>query len=100
MSAWQQPFAALSPNHLTRHNFNEYYNAFMSDIANRGEQLRIISENQEAMVETIDIQRLEVTGVSSDEELINLIKFQHAYNASARYIDVVSEMLEHIIMRM
>lgn len=100
MSIWQQPYAELSPNYLTKHSFNEYYNAFISDIANRGEQLKVISENQEAMVESIDIQRLEITGVSSDEELTNLIKFQHAYNASARYINVVSEMLEHIIMNM
>jgi flagellar hook-associated protein 1 FlgK len=49
------------------------------------------------MVESIDNKRMEVTGVSSDEELTNLIKYQHAYNASARYVNVVSEMLKDII---
>ncbi|MDE7045037.1 MAG: hypothetical protein K2O97_08515 [Acetatifactor sp.] len=38
-----------------------------------------------------------MVGVSSDEELSNMIKFQNAYNASSRYINVISEMLEHII---
>jgi flagellar hook-associated protein 1 FlgK len=52
------------------------------------------------MVDTINNQRAEVTGVSSDEELTNLIKYQHAYNASARYVNVVSEMLEHVIMNL
>ena len=52
------------------------------------------------MVASIDNQRMQITGVSSDEELTNLIKYQHAYNAAARYINVVSEMLEHLIMNL
>jgi flagellar hook-associated protein 1 FlgK len=100
LSEWQEPFATLSPNTLTKNNFSEYYTSFISEIANRGEQLNTISDNQASMVESIDNQRLEVTGVSSDEELTNLIKFQHAYNAAARYVNVVSEMLEHIITKM
>lgn len=94
---WQQSFATLSPNTLTENNFNEYYNSFISDLANRGEQLHTVSANQASMVESIDNQRMEVTGVSSDEELTNLIKYQHAYNASARYVNVVNDMLKDIV---
>jgi flagellar hook-associated protein 1 FlgK len=49
------------------------------------------------MVESIDNQRAQVAGVSSDEELTNMIKYQQAYNASARYVNVISEMLKDII---
>jgi flagellar hook-associated protein 1 FlgK len=38
--------------------------------------------------------------VSSDEELANMIKFQHAYNASSRYINTVSEMIEYLIEKL
>lgn len=100
VTKWQEPFATLTPNDLTKFNFGDYYTAFISEIANRGEQYNTISTTQASMVETIDNQRSQITGVSSDEELTNLIKYQHAYNASARYINVVSEMLEHIIMRL
>lgn len=100
MDKWQKPFATLSPNTLTVNNFNEYYTSFMSEIANRGEQMNTISTNQASMVESIDNKRMEVTGVSSDEELTNLIKYQHAYNASARYVNVVSQMLEDIIQKL
>ena len=72
----------------------------MGGVANRGEQLYTISQNQESMVGSIESQRLQSMGVSSDEELTNLIKYQHAYNASARYITVIDDMLEHIITRM
>lgn len=97
LSAWQEPFATLSPNTLTSNNFAGYYTAFIAELANRGDQLNTISTNQESMVNSIDNQRQQVLGVSSDEELANLIKFQHAYNASARYITVIDSMLEHIV---
>jgi flagellar hook-associated protein 1 FlgK len=100
ITEWQNTFSTLSPNTLTSYNFSDYYTSFMSEIANRGEQLNTISTNQAAMADTINNQRAEVTGVSSDEELTNLIKYQHAYNASARYVNVVSEMLEHVIMNL
>ena len=41
--------------------------------------------------------REQVIGVSQDEEMTFMIKFQNAYNASSRYINVVDDMLEHII---
>jgi flagellar hook-associated protein 1 FlgK len=98
ITKWQEPFATLSPNTLTSNNFTGYYTAFIAELANRGDQLNTISTNQDSMVNSIDNQRQQVLGVSSDEELTNLIKFQHAYNASARYITVIDSMLEHVIM--
>jgi len=100
LSKWQSSFATLSPNTLTENNFSDYYTSFISEIANCGEQFNTISENQASMVDGINSQRAEVTGVSSDEELTNLIKYQHAYNASARYINVVSQMMEDIISKL
>ncbi len=100
LSKWQEPFSTLSPNTLTKNNFDDYYTSFISELANRGEQLNTISVNQTSMVESIDNQRMQVTGVSSDEELTNLIKYQHAYNAAARYVNVVSQMLEDVIVKL
>jgi len=97
VSKWQEGFAVLSPNSLTVYSFNDYYTAFIGELANRGEQLGNISSNQATLTSNIDNQRQQVAGVSSDEELTNLIKYQHAYNASSRYITVIDEMLEHII---
>lgn len=94
---WQDTFSTLNPNTLTQNNFSDYYNAFISDLANRGQQLDTISTNQASMVDSINNQRTQVTGVSSDDELTNLIKYQQGYNASARYVNVVSEMLKDII---
>lgn len=100
LSVWQESFATLSPDSLTKCNFSDYYNAFISEIANIGEQYNKISTDQASMAESIDNKRMEIAGVSSDEELTNLIRFQHAYNASARYINAVNEMLENILEKL
>lgn len=97
LSAWQADFATLNPNELNYNNFNNYYTSLIGELGTRGEKYQTLSEMQEAMANSINNERLEVMAVSTDEELTNLIKYQHAYNASARYITVVSEMIEHII---
>ena len=97
VAKWKEPFATLSPNTQTKNTFKDYYSAFIGDIATRGEQLKSISDNQATLAGNVDDQRQQTSGVSSDEELTNLIKYQHAYNASSRYITVIDQMLEHIL---
>ena len=48
-------------------------------------------------VTSIDNSRQQVIGVSSDEELTKLIKYQSAYNASSRFMTVISQMTELIV---
>ena len=100
MKKWQEPFATLSPNTLTQNSYMNYYTQFTGAIATKGDEYKTLADNQRAMVESISDKRTGLHGVSSDEELTNLIKFQHAYNASARYINVIDQMLEHVIERL
>lgn len=100
LALWDKPFASISPNSLAVSNFKDYYTNFIGELANRGKELDTISQNQATMVQNIDDQRQAVMGVSSDEELTNLIKYQHAYNASSRFITVIDQMLEHIVTRL
>ncbi len=87
----------LNPNVKTTTNFINYYNNLVSQVGTTGDVLRGISENQQLTVDNVYSAREQVIGVSSDEELSNMIMFQNAYNASSRYINVISELLEHII---
>ena len=88
----------LNPNVKTTTNFINYYNNLISQVANTGDALRGIGENQQVTVDNVAAAREQILGVSSDEELSNMIMFQNAYNASSRYINVISELLEHIIL--
>ncbi|WP_026662628.1 flagellar hook-associated protein FlgK [Butyrivibrio proteoclasticus] len=87
----------LNPNVSTRNSFVTYYNSLVSQVANSGDVYKSISQAQEETVSAVSSGREQIVGVSSDEELEFMIMFQNAYNASSRYINVVSEMLEHLV---
>jgi flagellar hook-associated protein 1 FlgK len=50
-------------------------------------------DTQAAMVREVDAIRDQVSGVSLDEEALNLLKFQRAYEANARFFTTVDSML-------
>lgn len=100
LELWKKDFATLDPNTFVTNNFDNYYASMVGDYANKGYTYKGIADKQAGLVNEVNNQRQEVVGVFSDEELTNLIKYQHAYNASSRYITVVSEMIEHIIERL
>ncbi len=52
---------------------------------------------QGRIVDQIENERLSVSGVSIDEEMTNLVSFQQAYHAAARFMTAVDEMLERLI---
>lgn len=97
---WDNPFATLNPNVSNVSTFREYYNDLISNMAIEGEYAREITENQAGLVNDIDSGRQDAMGISSEEELTNIIKYQHAYNAAARYVNVADQMLEHIINKL
>lgn len=100
MDIWEEEFASLSPKTFRKETFMNFYTNFIDEVADIGKILKTMVDNQETMANEYDNHRLQTEGVSSDEELQNMIKFQQAYNASCRYVNVVSEMLEHIIMQL
>lgn len=87
----------LNPNVKKKTNFVDYYGDLVAQVANSGSVFKSIVANQEATVNATFSSREQVIGVSSDEELTNMVKFQNAYNASSRYINVVNEMLAHLL---
>lgn len=97
LDLWNTKFATVSPNSLVECNFMDYYAGMMEDLSDRGFTYNSMAQTQQQSVTDIDNLRQQVVGVSSDEELSNMIKFQHAYNASSRYINTVSEMIEYLI---
>ena len=87
----------INPNLNSKLGYIAYYDAVVGSMANIGSVYNSIVSSQTVTVESLEDSRQQVLGVSSEEELQNIIKFQNAYNASSRYINVINEMLEHII---
>ena len=100
VDAWNVKFASLNPSTYAKENFSSYYNSLVTEVADIGKVLNNMVTNQTTMTDGYNGQRLQTAGVSSDEELQNMIKFQQAYNAASRYVNVVSQMLEQIVTRL
>ena len=90
----------LNPNVTKKSNFVDLYSDMVSSVATAGYIYKSISESQNQTATQLDNSRQQIMGVSSNEELQNMIKFQNAFNAASRYINAVNEMIEHIITRL
>lgn len=77
--------------------FAEFYNAIVGDVGIKANTANTISTQQESIVFELENRHEQIAGVSLDEEMVNLIKFQHAYQASARLISVIDELLQTLV---
>jgi len=78
---------------------NEFYQALIAETGLRGERSQTETQNRELLVENLENLRKSISGVSIDEELVNLVKFQHGYAAAARFVAEVNRMLDTLINR-
>jgi flagellar hook-associated protein 1 FlgK len=79
---------------------NEYYQALITETGLKGEVAENENINRGLIVENLMNLRTSISGVNIDEELVNLVKFQHGYAAAARFVTEVNKMLEVLINRM
>lgn len=100
LTAWKSDFAVLDPNTKTSYTYDEYYNEMIGNFGSKGKVWQTVVDNQEKLAQEVEGKRQQVSGVSTDEELTSLLTYQHAYNAASRYINVVNQMLEHLIERL
>ena len=77
--------------------FAEYYSGMVGDIGTRVEDTKSSYGYQSDLVEFYNNYRESISGVSSDEELANLVLYQNTYEACARVISVLDELLQTII---
>ena len=56
-----------------------------------------MSQNQQLVLDQLNTQVQQVSGVSLDEEATDMLRFQHAYQAAARVITTMDQMLDTLI---
>jgi flagellar hook-associated protein 1 FlgK len=77
--------------------FQDFYGRLIGEIGSRSQFAQRSLSAEEMINEQVKNQREEISGVSLDEETTNLIKFQRAFEASARLISVADELLQEIL---
>ncbi len=78
-------------------NSTEFYAALTSWIGTAGSNASSNYNTQSALVTQIDTQRQTVSGISLDDEMSNMIIYQNAYNASAKVLSTIDELVAGLI---
>jgi flagellar hook-associated protein 1 FlgK len=86
-----------SVDELSGFSLSEYWNRHIEDFAIRLSQASQSVEADTVVRENLQAQQQSISGVNADEETINLIQYQRAYQASARFLSVVDEMIQTLL---
>lgn len=84
----------------SKSTFNDFYTGSIARIASRTETANAESEKQTIVMEYLEKLRQSVSGVNLDEEIAQMAMYQHGYNASARVVSVMDQLLDVVINRM
>ncbi len=85
---------------LAPFTIDDYWVSLVSSIGVKAQEATRMVENQGTLLNQLEIKRQETAGVSLDEEMTNMIRFQHAYNAAARYITAIDEAISVVVNNM
>lgn len=75
----------------------DFYTGVVTELGNQVQQAKFIKDNQARVIERLNNQKANVSGVSLDEEMANLIKFEQAYQAAARMVGTVDELMDTVL---
>lgn len=95
-AAYTQPASRQADSKAAQSDFR----ALVSQIGAQSQTAIYGAANSEAALMATENRRQSVTGISIDEEMANLIKYQHAYSAAARFVSTADELLDTLINRM
>ena len=76
---------------------DDFFSSLVSDVGRYVSQATVNGDHQSVVALQLDTYREEVSGVSMDEEMVNMVQFQNAYQAAAKLVTTMDEMLESLI---
>lgn len=83
-----------------KYTVDTYFRNTVFEVGVERQSSRTVAEAQIKTMMAIDERRQEISGVSLDEEMADMLKYQHAYSANSRVINVVDEMMDQIVNRL
>ena len=78
---------------------SDFLKCMYNDVSVDKQEASTFNDNYANISETITSQRLSISGVDEDEEALDLVKFQNAYNLSSQMVQVMTEMYDQLILQ-
>lgn len=79
---------------------DDFVKSLVSNLGVDAKEAERITLNQDSLLSQVETSRQSIMGVSLDEEMAEMLKFQHAYNASARMLTTLDGILDTVINRL
>lgn len=76
---------------------NDYFNSLISELGVSSQEASRMVDNQDNLLQQLETRKESISGISLDEEMINMVQFQKAYVANAKMISTVQQMMDAII---
>jgi flagellar hook-associated protein 1 FlgK len=88
--------ATMTPdsNGNNSQSINSFYSATIGKLGIEKNQNESRKETKEFLIGQMDSEQASISGVSLDEEMTNMIKYENSYSAAARYISTISQMMD------
>ena len=90
-------FNLQNENVIDGKTFGEFYTGIITTIGSKVSEANYLTEAQSMVLNKLEIDRMSVSGVSLDEEMTHMIQYEQAYNAAAKLVSTVDEMLSSIL---
>lgn len=78
-------------------NYQVAYSRLVSDVGNKSREIQVTGDAQAALLKQSQDARDSLSGVNLDEEAANLLRYQQAYQASAKALDIGSKLFDVIL---
>lgn len=95
LDKWNSPIVEFDDGE--KKSINEAYVYIINSVATSTRESGSYVDQQEIIVTQLSNTRLAMSGVAQEEELTMMMKYQHAYNASARLVNAIDSMIDRII---
>jgi len=78
-------------------SYQSAYSQIVSEVGNKARQVETIGLAQQNLVDQAEAERQRMSGVNLDEEAANLLRYQQAYQASAKVIQIASSLFDELL---
>lgn len=81
-------------------SIDDFYRDLILKLGLERQDSRDMAQNQTMLIKQIDERKREISTVSLDEEMADMLKYQHSYIANSRVINAIDEMIDQVVNRL
>ncbi len=100
MQKWENGIEGFEDDFGNPYSVNNYYRSIVDNLSNEVSEADKYYDQHESLLTSVDNKRQTLSGVSLDEELSYMLKYQYAFQAASKFINVIDSMVDKVVNSM